>query len=112
MTETLSVPTGLLSDAERAFLRGERDGEIDNPEQYERNVRYNVRQRIGELTEDLDLLEAHGHDDLIAQFYHEVSRTERLRADVALLAERLDDLDEVDDLRDRLGNEDGEDESG
>lgn len=73
-----TVPTGLLSSSQRAFLRGEND-EIENPEQYKRNLRHRAKQRAGQMAEDLALLEEHGHDDIVAQFYHEVDRIERLR---------------------------------
>lgn len=75
----LSVPTGLLSDKQRAFLRGEREGELKNPEQYERQLRSEAGKRAEVMAEDLDLLEEHGHGDIVARFYHEVDRIERLR---------------------------------
>lgn len=83
MTQQLTVPTGLLSDSQRAFLRGEKD-DIENPEQYERNLRYRANQRVEQMAEDLALLEEHGHDDIVAEFYHEVNRIERLRRELGL----------------------------
>lgn len=78
MSSQLTVPTGLLTDRQRAFLRGERE-DITNPEQYEHNLRHQANQRVAQMAEDLDLLEAHGHEDIVAKFYYEVDKIERLR---------------------------------
>lgn len=88
MTQSVSVPTGLLTDNQRAFLRGEKD--VENPDQYERNLRHRASQRVEQMAEDLAVLEEHGHDDIVAEFYYEVDRIERLRRE---LNTRLDDLD-------------------
>ena len=89
MSQDLSVPTGLLSDSQRAFLRGENE-DIENPEQYERNIRYRASQRVGQMAEDLALLEKHGHEDIVAEFYHEVNRIERLRRELGIYTENID----------------------
>lgn len=78
MSTHLTVPTGLLTDSQREFLR-EGNDEIQNPEQYERKIRHQASKRVEKLPEDLTLLESHGHDDIVAQFYHEVDKIERLR---------------------------------
>lgn len=78
MSSQLTVPTGLLTDRQRAFLRGERD-DITNPDQYENQLRHQANQRVSQMTEDLDLLERHGHEDIVAKFYYEVDKIERLR---------------------------------
>jgi predicted ATP-dependent endonuclease of OLD family len=72
------VPTGLLSDKQRAFLRDERE-DITNPDQYENQLRHQANQRVSQMAEDLDLLEKHGHEDIVAKFYYEVDKIERLR---------------------------------
>lgn len=79
VSSQLSVPTGLLSDAQRAFLRGEREDEITNPDQYENKIRHQANQRVAQMAEDLELLERAGHEDIVAKFYYEVDRVERLR---------------------------------
>lgn len=75
-----SVPTGLLSDAQREFLRGENT--VENPDQYEHNLRHRVNERVEMMAEDLALLEAHGHEDIVAQFYYEVDQVQRLRKEL------------------------------
>lgn len=83
------MTTALLSEKQRAFLRDEREDELKDPDQYERKLRHQARQRLEMLRTDLELLEANDHEDIVAQFYYEVSRIERLR----------------DDLRDREGDD-------
>ena len=84
----LTVPTGLLSDNERAFLRGEKD--VENPDQYERNLRYRANQRKDQMAEDLKLLEKEGHEDIVAGFYYKVNRIERLRRELGIYMENVD----------------------
>lgn len=82
MSQSNAVTTALLSDKQRAFLRGEREDELKDPEQYERKVRHQARQRVEMLRRDLELLETNDHEDIVAMFYWEVSRIERLRDDL------------------------------
>lgn len=82
MSHQNAVTTALLSDKQRAFLRGEREGDLKDPDQYERKVRHQARQRVEMLRRDLQLLEANDHEDIVAQFYYEVSRIERLREEL------------------------------
>ena len=83
MSQQLTVPTGLLSDNQRAFLRGEKD-DVENPDQYKRNLRHRASQRAGQMAEDLALLEKHGHEDIVAEFYYEVDRIQRLRRELGI----------------------------
>jgi hypothetical protein len=34
------------------------------------------------MADDIELLEAHGHEDIVAKFYYQISRIERLRRDL------------------------------
>lgn len=93
MNALLSVPTGLLSENEEAFLEG--DHEVENPEQYMRNLRHRSNQRIQQIPKHLQLLEEAGHDDLVAQFYYQIDPTERLRDEVRALQAEVEALHEV-----------------
>jgi hypothetical protein len=80
---------GLLTEAERAFLRGEKDS-VDE-QQYRYNVRSNFRSRMEQLSEDLELLREAGEDDLVEKFYAEFSRVERLEKELEALRAELED---------------------
>lgn len=80
---------GLLTDAEKEFLRGEKT-DIDQ-QQYRYNIRSNFRGRMDELEEDLDLLREGGEDDLVEEFYNCFGRMERLEKEVHRLRRELDD---------------------
>jgi hypothetical protein len=58
VSQTVTVPTGLLTDKQRAYLRGEREGEVEDPGQYENQLRYEARERADQMLEDVELLEA------------------------------------------------------
>jgi hypothetical protein len=82
VSTTIAVTTGLLSDKQRAYLEGDREGELENPDQYERKLRHQANQRVQQMADDIELLEAHGHEDIVAKFYYQISRIERLRRDL------------------------------
>ena len=79
---------GLLTEAEKAFLRGEKD-DVDE-QQYRYNVRSNFRKRLEQLSDDLELLKEAGEDDLVDQFYGEFGRVERLEQQVEQLRTELE----------------------
>ena len=79
---------GLLTPAQREFLRGERD--VENPDSYRYNVRSDFRGRMDKLEEDLELLREHGEDDLVEEFYDRFGRVERLERELDELREQLD----------------------
>jgi len=83
VSQTVTVPTGLLTDKQRAFLRGEREDESEDPGQYENQLRYEAKERADQMLEDLELLEAEGHEDIVMQFYWHVGRLERIRRAIA-----------------------------
>lgn len=69
---------GLLTADDRAFFEGDKD--VDDPMETRRQKRYNVRQRIERLSEDLDILREAGENDLVSDFYDEVGRLEQIDA--------------------------------
>lgn len=81
MKQNLTVPTGLLSEKQRAFLKGEKD-DVTNTDQYIRTLRHRASERAGQMAEDIQLLEENGHKDIVAEFYYEVNRVERLRREL------------------------------
>lgn len=87
-----TVSTGILSDGEREFFRGEKD--VKNPDGYRRNARYRARQRMDQIEEDLQVLREAGQDDLVDDFHQRFERVGRLER-------------EIEELRSRLGEEDG-----
>lgn len=92
-TQSTLVTTGLLSQAEREFLNGDRD--VENPDGYHGNLRHRARKRIEQIERDLELLDEHGHDDIVNEFWNKYSEHEQLR----------DDVDEIRDLLDELSDE-------
>ena len=93
--------TGLLSSAQREFLRGDR--EVQNPDQYLRNIRYRVRQMFPEIEEDLDILETCGEDEVRREFLHRFGSHQRLADDVEQLHADVDGLrDEIVALREEV----------
>lgn len=90
--------TGLLSSAQREFLRGERD--VQNPQQYRRNIRYRIRQMFPEIEEDLDILDACDEDDVRREFLQRFGQHQQLADDVADLRTEVDGLrDDIAALR-------------
>lgn len=79
---------GLLTKAERAFLRGEKD-DVD-VQQYRYNVRSNFRERVEQLEDDLELLRDAGEEDLVGEFYQQFGRVERLESEVERLRDELE----------------------
>lgn len=90
MANVSAVPVTLITDAEREFLRGEKD--VEDPEQYRRTIRYRVRQRAEQYPSDLMLLQEEGHDDLVALFYGQIVQDIRLRSDLRELQQSIDTL--------------------
>lgn len=80
---------GLLTQAERDFLRGDKD--VSDPEGYRYNVRSRFRSRLDKLQEDLELLEAAGEDDLVEEFHATFDKVERLEQRLESLEEQVDD---------------------
>ena len=83
------VSTGILSDGERAFFRGEK--EVKDPDGYQRNARYRARQRMDQIEEDLDVLREAGQEDLVEEFVNRFGRVERLEREVQELRAKLDE---------------------
>lgn len=83
------VSTGILSDGERAFFRGQK--EVGDPDGYERNARYRARQRMDQIEEDLDVLREAGQEDLVEEFVSRFGRVERLENEVEELRQQLED---------------------
>jgi len=83
------VPRGLLSNAEREFIRGERDAE--DPDGYIRNLKYRARKQMDRIEDDIELLREHGYDDLADEFYEQFSRYKQLEREVEQLRDELAD---------------------
>lgn len=86
------VSTGILSDGERAFFRGEHD--VKDPDGYTRNARYRARKRMDQIERDLETLREHGQEDLAEEFYNRFSRVERLERQIESLQEQLDEREQ------------------
>ena len=82
------VSTGILSDGERRFFRGEKD--VQDPDGYQRNARYRARQRMDQIEEDLEVLRESGQEDLVEEFHSRFGRVERLEREVERLRQELD----------------------
>lgn len=81
------VQRGIFSDAERAFLRGEKD--IEDPDGYRRNLRYRARQQMDRIEDDLELAEEAGRDELVDEFHNKFSRYKQLEREVERLREEV-----------------------
>lgn len=78
---------GLLTKDDRAVFRGERDVDADRLA----DIRYNVRQRMDHIEEDIRILKDAGEEDLVARFYNAFGRTGQLEQRIQELERRLDD---------------------
>lgn len=77
---------GLLTKADREALLGDRD--VD--EQRLADIRYNIRQRMEHIEDDLQILRQAGEDELVAKFYDEFGRAAQLEARIEELEEKLE----------------------
>lgn len=80
---------GLLTKADRAFFKGGRDPE--NPDARRSDIRYNIKQRMNRIEEDIRILREAGEDDLVAEFYDRFGRTSQLEKRVRELEAQLED---------------------
>lgn len=80
---------GLLTADDRAFFEGQKD--VDNADKTRREKRYNVRQRIDRVAEDIEILRDAGEDDLVEDLYDEIGRYERLEKQLRDLREQLEE---------------------
>lgn len=78
---------GLLTKADRNALLGEREVTDERLA----DIRYNIRQRMAHIEDDLQILREAGEDDLVAGFYDRFGRAAQLEQRVAELEERLKD---------------------
>lgn len=78
---------GLLTKADREALLGDRD--VDD--QRLADIKYNIRQRMDNIEEDLQILRRAGEDDLVAKFYDSFARASQLEQRIEELEERLED---------------------
>lgn len=92
MPEPSVMNRGLLTKAQREFLRGEKS-DVDE-ESYRYRTRSDFRNRMERLEEDLELLRESGEDDLVAEFYERFGRVKRLQREIDELREQLDDHSE------------------
>lgn len=78
---------GLLTDDDRRFFSGEK--QPDEPDEVRREKRHNIKQRIGNIVKDLDLLADAGETDLVDEFHAETDRDAKLEAELAALRQQL-----------------------
>lgn len=83
------VPTGLLSNGERDFFRGESD--VKDPDGYRRNARHRARKRMDQIEEDLEVLESAEQEDIVEEFYNRFGRDKRLEREIEELRQQLDE---------------------
>ena len=83
---------GLMTDRQREFIKGEREGEIEDPEQYTRNTRYKTRQTIEQIPKDLRIFAETGNQDLVDEFFAECSQLTYIEENIF---ERIDELEET-----------------
>lgn len=79
---------GLLTADDRAFFRG--DKEVEDEDKTRREKRYNVRQRMENVAEDIERLREAGEDDLVNEFYGDIGRYERLEQQIRELQDQVD----------------------
>lgn len=91
--ESQIMSRGLLTDAEKAFLRGEKT-DVDEA-QYRYNVRSNFRTRMDELEQDIQLLQEAGEDDLVNEFFSRFGRVERLEQELGRVEELEAELQKI-----------------
>lgn len=77
---------GLLTEDDRELFAGEKDLDGEALEKAKRERRYNVRQRIEHIKEDLEVLAKAGESDLLAEFHDETDEP----SDVEARLERLE----------------------
>jgi hypothetical protein len=82
------VPTGILTDGEREFLRGESD--VEDPAAYRSNIRYRAKKRMSRIEEDLDVLREHGEEELVEEFFNRFGRVQRLEREIEALRAELE----------------------
>lgn len=83
-----TVPRGLFSNAERAFLRGE--NEVEDPDGYKRNLRHRAKKQMDRIEDDLELAEEAGQEDLVDEFHNRFSRYKQLEREVQRLRSELE----------------------
>lgn len=86
------VSTGILSEGEREFFRGNKD--VEDTDGYRRNARYRARKRIEQIEKDLQVLKEAGEDDLVEEFYNQFSRVQRLEDEIEQLRREVGEHNE------------------
>jgi len=83
-----SMNRGLLTKAQREFLRGEK--EDVNEDSYRYNLRSDFRTRMDNLEEDIELLREAGEDKLVEEFFDRFDRVGQLEQELEELREEID----------------------
>jgi len=83
------MPTGILSNSERDFFRGESD--VENPDGFRGNARYRARKRMDQIEEDLQVLKEADQDDIVEEFYNRFGRDKRLEREIEELRQKLEE---------------------
>jgi len=60
---------GLLTEDDREIFAGEKDRDGEALEKAKRERRYNIRQRIEHISEDLEVLDEADEEDLLGKFH-------------------------------------------
>lgn len=80
---------GLLTKAQREFLRGEKN-DVDE-DSYRYNLRSDFRARMDNLEEDLELLRESGEEKLVEEFNARFDRVGKLEEELEDLRDQLDE---------------------
>ncbi|NLV14330.1 hypothetical protein [Haloarcula argentinensis] len=78
---------GLLTEDDRELFSGEKDLDGEALEKAKRERRYNIRQRIEHIAQDLEILDGAGEENLLAKFHNETDAP----SDVEARLERLEE---------------------
>jgi len=65
--------TGIATNGELDTLEGKKEDDHDHPDASKRNARYRIRERIDDLEEEIQRLDAAGEDELVERFYGTVA---------------------------------------
>ena len=85
-----NMDRGLITDGERAVVRGEKE---DASKSYEYNIRHRIRSRMDLIRHDVELLEEHGYEDLASEFRDMYDPMKQLENRVEELEEKCEDSD-------------------
>ncbi len=86
---------GLLTEDDREFFLGEKD--TSDPDKTRREKRHNVRERIKNITEDLEILADANETDLVNEFHGETDRNSKIETELSELRKQLGMADDTEE---------------